>query len=286
MRTNIASTPYNRAYVEITNVCNRSCSFCHGTKRAPAFMSEERFLKVLDSLAGVVQFVYFHLMGEPLLHPQLARFVSLASSLGFKPCITTNGTLLPRVGKSLIDSGLYRINISVHSLEDESEQEMLDYLSGCMDFADESSKSGILTVLRLWNRGVDRGLNRSVTDMLHEKFTEPWHTAANTDGARLRHKLHLEYGDRFAWPDAAAENLGDHAFCYGLKDHFGVLVDGTVVPCCLDADGVIALGNIFEKSLAEILCSDRAGSIKEGFREKRCVEELCRRCGYSRRFKL
>ena len=75
-----------------------------------------------------------------------------------------------------------------------------------------------------------------------------------------------------------------HGFCYGMLDHVGVLADGTVVPCCLDADGEITLGNIFESDLSEILASPRARAIADGFKHHQKVEPLCRRCGYSKRF--
>ena len=88
----------------------------------------------------------------------------------------------------------------------------------------------------------------------------------------------------FDWPDMSAEELGENCFCYGLRDQVGVLCDGTVVPCCLDHDGDIPLGNLFERELDEILVSPRAGAIREGFSHRLAVEELCRRCGYARRF--
>ena len=63
-----------------------------------------------------------------------------------------------------------------------------------------------------------------------------------------------------------------------------MLCDGTVVPCCLDHEGDIPLGNLFTQSLEEILSSPRAQAIYEGFSGRRVVEELCRKCGYARRF--
>ena len=103
---------------------------------------------------------------------------------------------------------------------------------------------------------------------------------------RIKNKLHLEYGDRFEWPDMSAEYKGDKVFCYGLRDQFGVLSDGRVVPCCLDHDGDITLGNILEEgaSFDEILSSDRAEKIRNGFSNRCAAEELCRRCGYAQRF--
>ena len=82
----------------------------------------------------------------------------------------------------------------------------------------------------------------------------------------------------------ACEDGGDSVFCYGLKDHFGVLCDGRVIPCCLDREGVIELGNIFTDDLNAVLHSDRAVALREGFKNRKATEKLCRKCGYARRF--
>jgi radical SAM protein with 4Fe4S-binding SPASM domain len=106
----------------------------------------------------------------------------------------------------------------------------------------------------------------------------------NTRGVKIRDKIFLEWGDRFEWPDVNAEIKGCKFSCYGLKDQFGILSDGTVVPCCLDSDGAINLGNIFHEDIESILNSERASAIVEGFKRGQASEELCRRCGYARRF--
>ena len=282
---------YSRVYVEITNICNRNCSFCPGTVRPPRRMSLAEFDTVTDRLRGVTEYLYYHVMGEPLTHPELPALIRLAWEKGFKSAITTNGTLLPLRGRELMDAGVYKVNISVHSFEDgEDAAAHGRYLDGILDFADEASRRGVLTVLRLWNLdGLGEALggnNDRTLDYLRKRFPDgeatPWKFSPR--GARLRDKLHLEYGDRFEWPDRTAEDRGDSVFCYGLKDHFAILCEGSVVPCCLDREGVIALGNIFETPIEEILSSPRAAAMREGFRCRRATEELCRRCGYARRF--
>ena len=155
-------------------------------------------------------------------------------------------------------------------------------INSIADFADRASAAGVLTVLRLWNRGHDDGRNDTTLQILQQKLPGEWKWGAR--GARIRHKLHLEYGDRFAWPDMQAENMGNDIFCYGLADHFGVLCDGSVIPCCLDHDGNITLGNILETPIREILSSPRALAMREGFSKRCATEELCQRCGYARRF--
>ena len=73
-------------------------------------------------------------------------------------------------------------------------------------------------------------------------------------------------------------------FCLGLREQIAVLCDGTAVPCCLDHEGDVPLGNLLEQSLEEILAGPRARELVRGFSEGRPSEELCRRCGFAPRF--
>jgi radical SAM protein with 4Fe4S-binding SPASM domain len=245
-------------------------------------MSFDEFSLIANSLVGVTDYLYFHVMGEPLTHPELPRFIEYATSLGFKCAVTTNGTLVTKRADELIASGIYKVNLSVHSFEGGEEEQYLSYIESLADFADKASNAGVLTVLRLWNKGYDGGLNDRTLEILKTRLQGEWKWGSR--GARIRHKLHLEYGDRFDWPDMEAENMGDRLFCYGLRDHFGILSDGRVIPCCLDREGEITLGNIYETPIRQILSSERAMAILHGFDNRVAVEELCQKCGYARRF--
>ncbi|MBR2474856.1 MAG: radical SAM protein [Clostridia bacterium] len=275
---------YSRVYVEITNICNRSCSFCPKTKRKPRSLSMDEFTHIARSIAPVTDYLYYHVMGEPLTHQLLPDFIRFSSTLGLKSAVTTNGTLLRERGDQLIESGVYKVNISVHSFESGNAEAHRKYVLDCLDFADKASRSGVLVVLRLWNRGVDKTPNDETRKLIFDKFGEPEQVSIR--GARLRKGLHLEYGDRFVWPDLNETDMGDNVFCYGLNDHFGILSDGSVVPCCLDHEGDITLGNIFTDGITEILGCGRAESIRNGFKNKKATEQLCRKCGYARRFKV
>ena len=157
------------------------------------------------------------------------------------------------------------------------------YMKNCLDFAKKANEREILTVFRLWNGDFDRERTTKALSMIKDLFgVEEWHDSVR--GARIKHRLHLEYGERFDWPSLSAPEGGENVFCYGLSDHFGILSDGTVVPCCLDSDGALSLGNIFKTPLEAILSSEKAQNIKEGFKNRKAVLELCRRCGYARRF--
>jgi len=274
---------YSRVYVEITTICNRNCTFCPGTTRAPKRLSMEEFQCIVEKLKGVTNYLYLHVMGEPLTHPLLPEFVRYATEQGFLVSITTNGTLLKKCREELLSSGVYKINISIHSFEEGSNEAYEEYISECMKFADEASKAGILTILRLWNKGYDEGRNINTRSLLEEYFADAeWKEGGK--GARIRNKLHLEYGERFEWPDMEKEDRGSEVYCYGLKDHFAILCDGRVVPCCLDREGEITLGNIFRQQIEEILSSERAKAMQKGFQCRMATEELCRKCGYARRF--
>lgn len=273
---------YSRIYVEITNLCNLRCSFCHGHSRAPRQLSEQEYAHILRQLAGKTEYLYHHLMGEPLLHPLLPRFMEMAVSAGFKPMLTTNGTLLRSAGAPLLSTGLHKINISLHSFETGAEAAHADYLRQVAEFSEKANAAGILISLRLWNKGCDDGKNQVVLAFLQAALPGPW--TENTRGYRIRDGLFLEWGDRFDWPDKDAPLGDDRVYCHGLKDHFGILCDGTVVPCCLDSEGGIPLGNVFREPLTDILESPRARTIARGFRDRKATESLCRRCGYARRF--
>ena len=273
---------FSRVYIEITNICNRSCSFCPGTKRAPKRMSSVELSHILDELLPYTDYLYFHLMGEPLTHPDLPEFIKDATSRGFKCAITTNGTLLEKRREELISSGVYKVNISVHSFEEGSDSEHTAYIESIADFAREASARGVLTVLRLWNQGSDGGKNDKTVSLL--KSLLPYEWVEGKRGVRIRDKLHLEYGERFEWPDASLPEGGNSVFCYGLSDHIGILADGRVVPCCLDREGEITLGNIFDEPIEKIINSKRAEDVLLGFKRRCAVESLCRKCGYARRF--
>lgn len=273
---------YNKVYIEITNICNMNCSFCHGHKRPFRRMSTEEFMLILDKLADQTKYLYYHLMGEPLTHPQLPDFIRLACRRGYKSVITTNGTLLEKRGDELLAAGVYKLNISLHSFEKEDDEKHAAYIRKMAAFAQKAAEQGVIVVFRLWNQGCSDSRNDKTYQLLKESIPGEW--AENTRGIRIRNKIHLEWGERFEWPDSKAQIKGDRFFCYGLRDQFGILADGTVVPCCLDSDGVIALGNIFKEEISFILHSKRALAMLEGFQCGTASEELCKRCGYAQRF--
>lgn len=274
---------FRKVYLEISNICNLKCAFCPGTKRQKYAMDEEEFARLAQKLRPYSDYLYFHLMGEPLLHSRLERFLDIAGRLGFRVILTTNGTLLHKQQEMLLAApALHKVNISLHAFEaNDLAMPFAEYLAGCMAFG-KAAQGKCIVSYRLWNGGGQDAKNEEILASLHAAFPEPW--AAVRRGQRLADGVYLEHGDKFDWPDLSAADGGEKVFCYGLGDQIGVLCDGTVVPCCLDHEGDIPLGNLHSQSLEEILESPRAKAILEGFRQGRASEELCRKCGYARRF--
>lgn len=277
----------DKAYLEITNICNLSCSFCHGTKRAPRMLSDEEYEIITDALTGKVKFLYFHLMGEPLLHPSFPHFVRRAWEKGFYPILTTNGSLLAKRAETVLENLPYKISISLHAPAANAAFADPAYFDSCIDFAKRAAAKGCITVLRLWNIGGEgEGENAAILQKLHEAFPDEW-APSHRDSIRLaRDKVFLEWGEHFEWPDMSCPEAPADAdiFCHAVRHQFGVLSDGTLVPCCLDAEGTLALGNLLQTPLDEILQSPRARAIYDNFTNRRAIEPLCLRCDYAKRF--
>lgn len=275
-----------RVYVEITNRCNLRCSFCPGTRRPLRDMTAAEFALLAARLRPYADYFYLHVMGEPLFHPQLKEILSICAGLEAKVIITTNGVLLPEQGDTLLSaSALYKLSVSLHSMEGNGAKDLTAYLSGVWDFVSQGARQGIICALRLWNIGGADARNGEILDYLAKKGgIHPLACPQPRQGSwRLSQGLYLEQAERFDWPDLAAPASGT-AFCRALRDQAAVLADGTVVPCCLDHEGDIPLGNLFNSSLPEILSTPRAQSLYNGFTCRCPTEELCRRCGYATRF--
>lgn len=275
-----------RAYVEITNVCNLRCAFCPGTRREKGFLSPEQFRCIAQRLRPYVTYLYFHVMGEPLLHPQLEELLDIAGEMGFRVCLTTNGTLLEKRKDILLRaSALHKISISLHCMEGNRAGDIGGYLTEVWDYAVQAAEQGVICALRLWNTGGAEERNEEILTFLAGRLGQhPLSLPQPRAGSwRLGQRLYLEQAEKFDWPDLDGPESRVR-FCLALRDQVAVLCSGTVVPCCLDHEGDIPLGNLLEQELGEILDSPRAKALYDGFSQGRASEELCRRCGFAERF--
>lgn len=287
----------DRCYIEITNTCNLDCHFCPKHHRKRRQLSEEEFDLLTDRVRGKVCFLYFHLMGEPLLHPLLPQFITMARKKGFKTVLTSNGTLLHRA-MALLDTLPHKIQLSLHSHESNARGELSEYMDQVMRFSTQAAEKGTCMVLRLWNQGGMDRENEEVMRLIEKYVPKPW--KERPDGFRLCDNLYLEFDRKFEWPGGGGRAASDESdgkqeesdgkleaspskskqeyFCKALIKQIGVLSDGSLVPCCLDHDGDVILGNLFHQSLEEILASPRAQALVEGFRHHAATEPLCQSC--------
>jgi radical SAM protein with 4Fe4S-binding SPASM domain len=283
-----------KIYLEITNACNLSCAFCPASARPVRYMSVREFSLVIERVRPVAESAYFHVKGEPLLHPRLGEFIDIAGAANLPVLITTNGTLLADTEAALSGKrNLRRLNVSLHSLScfppgqmEEKARTILD-AAARIGAANRAVNPAFLTSLRLWTKDDES----TTSDLLF--VIESWAgkergslsgLLESRGGLIVRPGLAIHTAREFVWPSLDASDLGTRGFCRALRDQAGILSDGTVVPCCLDGDGAIALGNVFESSLEEILSSPRARAIYAAFTDRNITEPLCRRCGYRTRF--
>ncbi len=303
---------FKKVYVEITNICNLRCSFCPETSRAKKLMSIDEFSYIVSQIRPFTDYIYFHLMGEPFLNINLGAMLDICNETGLKVNITTNGTLINKVSDTLLNAPVLRkVSFSLHSFEanyqgikqdkfegyqtpdcaiDDIKQlpGLSSYLSPILDFVNCAAKKGIICELRLWNQNSDNSsLNNTILHAIQAKIDTDIDIVTQLSikpELKLTKNIYVGMGEKFDWPDINIDTISKEGFCYGLRDQLGILVDGTVVPCCLDSEGTIELGNIFKQPLSDIIASDRSTAIYEGFSNRMAKEELCQKCGYAGRF--
>ncbi|MDD5759009.1 MAG: SPASM domain-containing protein [Desulfobulbaceae bacterium] len=282
---------YKKIYIEITNRCNLSCSFCLPSNRPKAFMALEDFAKIVRQAKFHTDHLSLHVLGEPLLHPDLGQILDLCYRYGLQVNLTTNATLLGRRQDVLLTSpALRQVNISLHSFEnDEPSSGIRAYLANIFDFISKATESHSFYIcLRLWNiiKGADPDISlrrQTLLRQLEAFFSLPFELADDLtpgQGITLAPRVFLSQNPRFTWPHADAPEMGAIGTCRGARDHVAILVDGTVVPCCLDAEADINLGNIHTQPFSAILESPRVKALRQGFLQQRLVESLCRRCTF------
>lgn len=257
---------FKRIYIEITSACNLHCTFCQETLRPVTFMSTAQFSHVLEQIRPYTNYIYLHVKGEPLLHPQLKDILKMCLDAGIFVNLTTNGTLIRRQLDILIQYPVHQINVSLHSADDNAAVDMDTYIQDlffCCEKLISCTETEVS--LRLWNTKKEPAL-----------FGER--------NCTIKRHLYVNVQSPFEWPSLDNAYCNERGFCQGLRQHMAILSDGTVVPCCLDGNAVMALGNIFTTPLAEILTNPRSTAFMDGFRAKRAVEPLCMHCSFKERF--
>lgn len=261
---------FKKVYIEITNLCNLNCSFCIGNKRSAKVMNFDEFKVVLNKIKPYTNHLYFHILGEPLMHPSINEFIDYAFSLGFFVNITTNGYLIDRIKSN----NIRQINISLHSFDDKYGVGIDEYLDKVFSFIDKLSHTYVS--LRLW-------LNSKYSDFILSYINNRYKCSVPINSFnqfKISDNVFLSQFHEFIWPDLDNNYYCDKGRCYALIQHIGILSDGSIVPCCLDSSGSLCLGNIFKDNLEDVLKSDRVINMISGFKNSYKCEEFCRHCNF------
>lgn len=258
-----------KIYVEITNKCNLSCDFCIKNDRFEEFISVSKFKILMDKLKPFTNYLYFHILGEPLLHPKINELIDIASK-SFNINITTNGYLIKRIKNN---KNIRQLNISIHSFDEKYKVSLDKYLDNIFDTIDKLDNTYIS--LRTW---VDNKHNKEIINYINNRYSV--NCPYKIKNFSITDRIFINNFHEFVWPDLNNDYYNDRGKCYGLKDHIGILVDGTVVPCCLDTKGIINLGNIYKDSLDDILSKKRVLQMKNSLLNGIKNEELCKHCNF------
>ncbi len=272
---------FKRVYIEITNQCNLKCAFCDAHHRAPSFMSVDKFASILPQVREYTEYIYLHVQGEPLLHPDFEEILTLCDNHHMKVQLVTNGTFIDRYPEIYKHPSLRRISFSLQSLSYQTHKNHDRYIQDIMDFA-LKAKEHVYIDLRVWANAEE---NPEIAGYIQElKDTYNPQPTSRRDSISLMQNVYLSSADTFLWPSLDKDFNSDIGRCLGGTQQIAILAEGTVVPCCLDADGIVSFGNIFEQSLAEILSGKRYTDFISAMQKNRLSEELCRHCTYRSRF--
>jgi len=258
-------------------------------------MSLDKFDFLNKELSSVTRELAYHVVGDPLVLSNLEEYLNISGKYNLKVNLTSTGySLKESQYKALINNAVRQINFSINSYNGNSHKKSLDeYLTPIFKFCKYAleNNSEFFINLRIWNfddKESAKEFNKDVFKKAKEYFDIDLDVeqlyVARPKNIRIAKKIFFNFDDYFEWPSLQNDFVSDKGFCYGLDSHFGILADGTAIPCCLDMDAVVDLGNIFELGLENILKSKRAVDIKDGFKKGNVVEELCQKCSYRTRF--
>lgn len=289
-----AQQKFERVYLEISNICNLQCTFCPVVERDNKICQVEEFKKYAAQAAPLAKQVCLHLMGEPLAHPKFNEVMQVCDELGLRIFLTTNGTLIKKYHQQLLQwKSLDQINFSIHSFfANPARQSLEDYLEPILQFTRdlEQQSPNVYVNLRLWNQATHnevRQQNHLVLDRIESFFSLAINRSIDVQSIKSKKlfgRTYLHFDTEFGWPSLNNPKRSETGFCHALTKQVAVHADGTVVPCCLDKEAKIPLGNLNSQSLNEILSSPRAQAMKNGFKKNQLVEELCQKCPYISRF--
>lgn len=282
---------FKRIYLEISNICNVQCSFCPVVEKDKKLMDPAEFEAILKQVAPLTEIVCLHLMGEPLAHPKFLQILEICEQYNTQIDLTTNGILIKKYKDQLINSKCIRqVNFSLQAFKDNfPTRDIEPYLLPIFEFvqAAHEVKPELYTNLRLWNQESNDADNEDIYTKIEAYFNIEINRNLELGlikSKRIWNRLYLHFDSRFEWPSFLLPHQGTQGRCHGAVNHIGIHADGSVVPCCLDKNAVINLGNVKEQTLQDILNSERFTKMRDGFLNGVLVEDFCQHCTFINRF--
>lgn len=264
---------FKKIYIEITNACNLNCSFCIKNKRKINYITLNNYKYIIDKIKSYTKEIYLHILGEPLLHPNIIDFIEYANNQNLQVNITTNGYLINNLNNN---TNIHRLNISLHSYNEIYKLELNEYLDNIFNTIDKIKDKTFIS-LRLWtsNNNTDYILN-----YINKRYNTNIKNLKDNTKIKILPNLIIDTFHEFIWPDLNNNYYSEIGKCKGLIDHLGILSNGTIIPCCLDTKGIINLGNIYHEELNEILKKEIVKEMIENFKKGYKCQELCKHCRF------
>ncbi len=282
---------FKRVYLEISNICNVQCSFCPVVEKDNKLMDVAEFEAILKQVAPLTDIICLHLMGEPLAHPRFLEILNVCQKYNTQIDLTTNGILVKRYKEAIINSRCIRqVNFSLQAFKDNfPDRDIAPYLLPIFDFVTSahSVRPELYTNFRLWNQQSNDADNEEIFTKIESYFQIEINRNIETGAIKSKNiwnRLYLHFDSRFEWPSFLLPHQGTKGRCHGSVNHIGIHADGSVVPCCLDKNAAINLGNVKEQSLSDIINSDRFTAMRGGFLNGVLVEDFCQHCTFINRF--
>ncbi|MBI2910180.1 MAG: radical SAM protein [Chloroflexi bacterium] len=240
--------------IETTNICNLDCPMCYSRQalREKGFIELDTCRRAIDQAVELdIKDVHLYTVGEPLLHPHIAEMVRIAKEKGRRVFIFTNGALLnPELGEKLIDAGLDCLTFSVEGHEagryertrrGSKFQRLLENASAFRKLRD---KRGAPTRIEVFS-DVSNETKEELT-----AFVSFWKQYA--DGVQLVYLANQGGYIKGIQNSQVLPPAETRRPCSSLWATMVVLWNGEVSVCCVDFEGRLIVGNIFESTLKDI----------------------------------
>ncbi|MBQ6559524.1 MAG: radical SAM protein [Erysipelotrichaceae bacterium] len=266
-----------RVYLEITDACNLNCPFCTYPK-GDSFMDLSDIEDHIRQIREFCNYIYLHILGEPLLHPDFEKILDLLDDLMMSLQLVTNGVLLKEHPDLLKHDCLRKLSVSMHSVNHMTVSD--DYFKTIDRLVENDLGKNI--ELRFYAR---EQLDAHLQGYLkHLEETYGFKETSKEGSYSLKNHVYVYFSELFQWPEIEAPFVSEQGSCHGAIDMIAINVHHDVTLCCLDPKAYNSIGNLKEKELSKILSSENYLNYLNEFKQHRFSSELCKRCSYRTRF--